>query len=120
MLYSKIVAVVPARNEEKTLPATLQALLHQKYPLEKIIVVNDGSSDKTKEVALTYDKVVVTDKEYRGVDAVGKALLAETLNAGFQKVAELVHDYDFVLVVDADTILPNNYLKQLMIEFDAN
>ncbi len=47
-----MVAVVPARNEAETLPATLPALLGQEYPgALTVMVVDDGSSDGTGEVA---------------------------------------------------------------------
>src|ERR1700687_4392500 len=47
-----VVAVVPARNEAEMPPVTLPALLGQEYPGElTVIVVDDGSSDGTGEVA---------------------------------------------------------------------
>ena len=50
--WPDVVAVVPARNEAEMLPATLPALLGQDYPgILTVIVVDDGSSDGTGEVA---------------------------------------------------------------------
>jgi hopene-associated glycosyltransferase HpnB len=50
--WPDVVAVVPARNEAETLPVTLPALLGQEYPgALTVIVVDDGSSDGTGEVA---------------------------------------------------------------------
>ena len=50
--WPDVVAVVPARNEAEMLPATLPALLGQEYPgTLTVIVVDDGSSDGTGEVA---------------------------------------------------------------------
>jgi hopene-associated glycosyltransferase HpnB len=50
--WPAVVAVVPARNEADMLPATLPALLGQDYPgALTVIVVDDGSSDGTGEVA---------------------------------------------------------------------
>jgi len=50
--WPDVVAVVPARNEAEMLPVTLPALLGQEYPgALTVIVVNDGSSDGTGEVA---------------------------------------------------------------------
>src|SRR3989344_7690229 len=45
-------AIVPAYNEEKSIWMTLQSLINLDYPAEnmEIIVVNDGSTDKTKEI----------------------------------------------------------------------
>jgi hopene-associated glycosyltransferase HpnB len=50
--WPDVVAVVPARNEAEMLPVTLPALLRQEYPgALTAIVVDDGSSDGTGEVA---------------------------------------------------------------------
>ena len=50
--WPDVVAVVPARNEAGMLPVTLPALLGQDYPgVLAVIVVDDGSSDGTGEVA---------------------------------------------------------------------
>ena len=52
--WPDVVAVVPARNEAATLPATLPALLGQDYPGPlSVILVDDGSTDGTAEVAAT-------------------------------------------------------------------
>src|SRR6266571_3833032 len=50
--WPDVVAVVPARNEAAMLPVTLPALLGQEYPgTLTVLVVDDGSSDGTAEVA---------------------------------------------------------------------
>jgi len=50
--WPAVVAVVPARNEADSLPATLPALLAQDYPGEfRVFVVDDGSDDGTAGVA---------------------------------------------------------------------
>ncbi len=43
-------AVIAARNEEEDLPATLDTLLAQDYPALEVVVVEDGSTDRTAEV----------------------------------------------------------------------
>jgi len=52
--WPDVVAVVPARNEAAMLPVTLPALLGQDYPGPlSVILVDDGSTDGTAEVAAT-------------------------------------------------------------------
>jgi 4,4'-diaponeurosporenoate glycosyltransferase len=43
--------VIPARDEERNLPALLESLTSQTPPPEEIIVVDDGSTDRTAEIA---------------------------------------------------------------------
>jgi hopene-associated glycosyltransferase HpnB len=51
-VWPDVVAVVPARNEAEMLPVTLPALLGQEYPgTLTVLVVDDGSTDGTDEVA---------------------------------------------------------------------
>jgi glycosyltransferase involved in cell wall biosynthesis len=46
----RVSVVIAARNEELDLPATLDSLLAQDYPNLEVIVVEDGSTDRTGEV----------------------------------------------------------------------
>jgi glycosyltransferase involved in cell wall biosynthesis len=114
---AKVITVIPARNEGKFLPKTLQSLFSQTHPVERIVVVNDGSTDNTELVAKSYERVFVLNLKDRGFDAVGKAILAETLNAGFKKAIELVPDYTHMFIMGADNVLPAKYLEGLLDEF---
>jgi chlorobactene glucosyltransferase len=49
-LRATVSVVIAARNEEEDLPPTLDALLAQDYPNLEIVVVEDGSTDRTREV----------------------------------------------------------------------
>jgi hopene-associated glycosyltransferase HpnB len=52
LVWPDVVAVVPARNEAEMLPVTLPPLLGQDYPgALAVLVVDDGSTDGTDEVA---------------------------------------------------------------------
>ena len=55
--YPTVAVAVPCWNEEKTLSATLDSLLKLDYPKDKlsIIVVDDGSTDKTLAIAKVYE-----------------------------------------------------------------
>ena len=49
-MNKKISVIVPAYNVEKYLRRCLDSLVHQTYPNMEIIVINDGSTDGTKEI----------------------------------------------------------------------
>lgn len=55
-----VCVVIPARNEEETLPATLKMLKAQTLRPRAIIVVDDGSTDKTAEIARKMNCTVVS------------------------------------------------------------
>ncbi len=50
----KVSVLVPARNEEKNLPACLDSLLDQTYRNYEIVVLDDQSSDRTWEIVSAY------------------------------------------------------------------
>src|SRR5581483_5138522 len=54
--HPSVAIIVPCYNEERGIAATLQSLLKLEYPEDKleIIVVDDGSTDKTLSIARTF------------------------------------------------------------------
>ncbi|WP_313125268.1 glycosyltransferase [Proteiniclasticum ruminis] len=56
----KISVVIPARNEEENLPLLLEDLRKQCYENLEIIVVDDGSKDKTGEISKSFGVKVIT------------------------------------------------------------
>ncbi len=86
----KVVAIIPAYNEEKTIGVVLSVL--KEAPLvNEIIVVSDGSTDDTVKVAQGYDVKVVELSENRGKGGALKAGLS-------------IFPADIVLFLDADLL----------------
>ena len=81
--------VIPALNAEKTLPPVLRASLEQ---LPDVFVIDDGSSDRTGDVARAAGAVVVRHETNRGKGA--------ALKTGFTEA--LRHGFDAVITLDAD------------------
>ena len=80
----KLSFVIPAYNEEAYLPKCLEAVLVEKkrgkYDIE-VIVVNNASTDSTRQVALSYPGVIVVDEPQKGLSAARQAgFLAATGN----------------------------------------
>ena len=84
------IAIIPAFNEDKTIGDVLE-VLEQVSLIKKIIVVSDGSTDQTVEVARSYNVEVVELEENRGKGGAMKAGL-ENFRA------------DVVLFLDADLL----------------
>lgn len=96
----KISIIIPALNEEKTLPHLLECLKDQEFRDFEIIIADAGSTDKTKEIALTYGAKVIVG----GLPAFGR-------NAG-AKVAL----GQWLLFLDADILLAKKFLGSMLEE----
>ena len=84
----KIAIVIPAFNEEATIYNVVQSV--KEYGV--VIVVNDASTDRTKQMAKSAGAVVVSHKENKGYDG--------ALNSGFLKAEEL--NCNAIITFDAD------------------
>ncbi len=106
--------VIPAYNEEKYLPGCLESILDQTRHLPKsgrdlveIIVVNNASTDKTKQVTLGYPGVRVVDEPRKG--------LTFARQAGF-----LASTGSLIANVDSDCRLTPGWISQVLKAFDAD
>ncbi len=122
--------IAPAYNEEKTIVDNVKSLLAQEYPIFEVIIVNDGSKDKTlellienfslvevpfayveyihtkpyrrmlKSTAPEYSRLIVVDKENGGTKA-------DAVNAGLN-----VSSYPYFINTDVDCILAKDAISQ--------
>jgi len=100
-----LTVVIPAHNEEKDLAETLDALMRQTVAPERIIVVDDGSTDRTSKVAAGYPVEVVRNEKPLGNKARVVNYVAPEI------------DTDLVINLDADTILAPGYLELVKVPF---
>ena len=100
--------VIPAYNEEASLPACLESILEQTRelgPSAEIIVVNNASSDGTRDVARAYPGVIVIDEPQKG--------LTFARQAGFAaSCGELIAN------VDSDSRLTPGWVEKVLGEFE--
>jgi glycosyltransferase involved in cell wall biosynthesis len=94
---------IPAWNEEENLPAVLDEL-RAELPDAEVLVVDDGSTDRTAEVAKEHGAEVLSFGENRGLRA--------AIAAGYGYAAE--HGYDYCGRVDADGQHPFAELRDLL------
>lgn len=92
--YKKLVVIIPALNEERTVGDVVRAIPRQFDHVSEtqVIVVDDGSSDATAEVARAAGAMVVSHHQNFGVGAAFHTGLKEALRAGA----------DIIVNVDAD------------------
>ena len=131
-MVESISILVPAYNEELVISDSVRSLLSIKYPRYEVIVINDGSKDRTLDtlirefslvrVDLAYSRklptepivnffvspdipnLIVVDKENGGKD--------DALNVGIN-----VSHYPLICSVDADTILEDDALLRVAMPF---
>jgi len=72
--------VIPAYNEERSIGGVLDALKHEGY--RQIIVANDGSNDRTAEIARSKGAVVITHERNRGLGAALRSGLEDARRRG--------------------------------------
>jgi glycosyltransferase involved in cell wall biosynthesis len=95
-----IAVVIPAYNAERTIGRMLEALAGQHPPPDEVIVVDNGSSDATAEIARGLHARVIT---VRGAGLVGRAR-----NRGWEAATA-----DVVVFLDADAIVGRDWAAGL-------
>ena len=102
--------VVPAYNEEAYLPACLESILDQTRTLPpgtaEIIVVNNASTDRTRDVALSYPGVLVVDEPRKGLTFARQAGFAASTGS-------------LIANVDADSRLTPHWVSNVLATFAA-
>lgn len=114
----RFLAVTPARNEASRLPETARAFLAQTVRPVVWVIVDDGSSDGTGDVADALARehafVRVVRRPDRGRRSVGGGVV-EAFDAGLAAAADVPRD--FVAKVDADVTFGPRYLERLAERF---
>ncbi|MBQ8429662.1 MAG: glycosyltransferase [Clostridia bacterium] len=104
-MSEKISVIIPAYNVEKYIEMCIDSLLQQTYNDLEIVVINDGSSDKTKEILDKYSQnhanIRVLHTENRGVSC--------ARNTGLN-----IANGKYVMFLDADDYLAQNAIEILM------
>jgi len=97
--------VIPAHNEEETIGKAVKSVLDADYQGKReVIVVNDGSSDRTEEIV---KKLATKDERIRihNTDHVGKS---KAINSGVEKAAN-----EIIITLDADSEIDKAGLTEM-------
>jgi cellulose synthase/poly-beta-1,6-N-acetylglucosamine synthase-like glycosyltransferase/peptidoglycan/xylan/chitin deacetylase (PgdA/CDA1 family) len=106
-----VAVIIPAYNEEKVIARTIASVLNSTYKNVRAIVVDDGSKDRTAEIArkqfaeeIRAGRLLVLSKPNGGK--------AQAANFGLQHVSEEVF-----VAIDADTIIHSEAVAYLVLHF---
>ena len=113
--YPMISIIIPVKNEEKKLPSSIDSIIKNDYPSDKmeIIIVEDGSVDKTYDVAKNYERL------YPGLVKVYKLESNDKGKAGALNFGAKMATSGILVFVDADTRIGQDYLKRAASKFLA-
>ena len=108
----RVAVLIPAYNEEKVIERTVQGALDSDYPNLRVVVIDDGSKDRTLEIIRrafaaeeTAGKVVILTKPNGGK--------AEALNFGLEHIG----DAEIFVGIDADTIIAPDAIVRMVPHF---
>jgi poly-beta-1,6-N-acetyl-D-glucosamine synthase len=114
----KVTVIVPAWNEEVGILKTMRSVLKNDYPLYELVVVNDGSTDRSEELVNAF----ITEFQARRIRNGRKDVFhpirqlyvpnggkGKALNYGIKKARG-----DIVLTIDADSVLAPDAITNLV------
>jgi GT2 family glycosyltransferase len=102
-----ICIVIPVHNRKKFTEACLISLQNQTVKCDYIIVVDDGSTDGTKEMISTqFSDVIVLEGN-------GNLFWTAAVNKGIRLALSLGADY--VLTMNNDTVASENFIEKMMV-----
>lgn len=107
--HYSVSVLIPAYNEEKSIKETLESVLQSDYSLEEIIVINDGSTDKTKEIVekmmQKHSIIKILNKKNSGK--------ADSLNKGIE-----IAKSELFVVIDSDGFPQKEAIGKMVGFFD--
>ena len=112
--------IIPAHNEEAFIALTLNSLISQTVLPKKVVVVNDNSTDKTAEIVTAFAKenpfITLVNKTSEAIHLPGSKVI-QAFHKGYETLDK---EYDVIVKLDADLILPNNYFETILTIFEKD
>ncbi len=109
--------VIPAHNEAAFIQLTLTSIVQQTLLPKKVVVVNDHSTDATETIidnfANEYDFITKVNTHSYDEHLPG----SKVINAFYKGFETLDEDFDIIVKLDADLIVPENYFETICAHF---
>jgi GT2 family glycosyltransferase len=100
--------IIPVHNRRDQTLRCLESLYRQTFKEIRIIVVDDGSIDSTSTiVAKEYPDVIL-------LQGSGNLWWTGATNVGIRYVLKIASNDDYILLLNNDTVLPDNYLQAML------
>ena len=95
--------VIPLYNKEKTIVNTIKSVLAQNYNNFEVVIVDDGSTDKSLELAKSFsdNRIRIYSKKHRGVSAARNYAVSKS-------------NFDYIAFLDADDCWEPHYLSKMI------
>jgi len=113
----KYYLIIPAHNEADFIALTLKSIVSQTVAPTKVVVVNDNSTDETAAIVEGFIKqhsyISLINKTSEAIHMPGSKVI-QAFHKGFET---LDSQYDIIVKLDADLILPDNYFEIILDHF---
>ena len=97
--HMRVSVAIPTYNSERTIQATIESVLRQTRPADEVLIVDDGSTDRTLSLLDSYkDRLKIFREEHRGVASARNMLVDRSRG-------------DFIAFLDSDDIWHPRYLE---------
>lgn len=116
----KYYIIIPAHNEEAFLADTLNSVLKQTLLPKKVIVVDDNSTDGTTRIIDAFTEKSPLFKRHTTSSSTDHMPGSKVVNAFNKGLEQLDTDYDFLVKLDADIILPKAYFEKMAFIFKGH
>lgn len=116
----KYYIIIPAHNEATFLAGTLQSIVEQTLLPKRLIVVNDHSTDDTEKIIDRFASEYPFISKINTSSSTAHLPGSKVINAFNKGLALLDGDYDFLVKLDADILLPPTYFEKISKIFQNN
>jgi len=115
----KFLIIIPTHNEEENILLTLNSLKSQGFQDFTCVIVNDGSTDRTREMVEGF----IDKKQFQLINLEKSAhspgaKVVSTFYKGLS--SQNLDDFDVICKFDADIIFPENYLEEINRIYEEN
>lgn len=116
----KYIIIIPAHNEELHIGKTLHSIAEQTVLPSQVVVCDDHSSDQTHSIARDFSKMHPWIKVVKHQSEAQHQPGSKVIRAFMAGLKSIDMDYDFIVKLDADLILPPYYFETLLNHFNTN